>query len=624
VGCCGVPVELRVRRIVRKPCCEMGKPGQAMNPCVAPMTRVGGALSRDAGDPLAMLFGPGASDNFVGADYQERTLEQALWQALHDAGFQRVVFSSATSPWYCLDDESRNFFLGKLGNSGHHPPEALRERPVMRKNVQSRASDVAPAGAEDGRAGLNQTAHTAVPAAPGAAGSARHEQTLDNRVLALLNACLRVRDIPTALVIVRAGDYLRFNAADRDLADWFAQWQQVPAAVDNLCVLVFTERSLAGTIETITSLGYANALVPCLERQRSLPVGSGSGEITEPDAAEIKRVIHRSRLIDGLRVADWNEFDRIVAAFAAQPDVPVRNWIRRLRRLASEDVTLSLDEIRRQGWVESLPSGQSAWERLTELTGLAEVKEHVDRIRWRAEAEAKRRRDGRLREPGSLHMVFTGGPGTGKTTVARLIGELYREMGLLRRGHLHAPEASDLIGMYVGHTAVQTSAAVDAALDGVLFIDEAYRLSEAPGGYGQEAIDTLITRMDNERDRLVVVVAGYPDKMKAFLRSNPGLPRRFPRGNIIHFPDYEPDALLTILLGMLRDRALTWVPELEPVLRRVVAGMYRERDLETFGNAGEMRNLAQELETNWARRVQADVDEPVTAEDLPASYREFG
>jgi SpoVK/Ycf46/Vps4 family AAA+-type ATPase len=428
--------------------------------------------------------------------------------------------------------------------------------------------------------------------------------------------------VPVAVVIVGAGDYLRFSAADRELAGWFAQWQQTPTAVDNVCVFAFGERSLDGTSKFVGNLGYAAALIPALERQRSRPVGGGSGEITEPDAAEIERVIHRARLLHGLRIADWNEFDKVVGALAAQPNVPARNWGRRLHKLAGDGLPLSLSEIRRQGWVESLPSGQPAWERLTQLTGLAEVKEHIDRIRWRAQAEAKRRQSGRLRQPDSLHLVFTGGPGTGKTTVARLVGELYREMGVLRRGHLHAPEASELIGMYVGHTAVQTSEAIDAALDGVLFIDEAYRLSEAPGGFGQEAIDTLLTRMDNERDRLVVIVAGYPDKMSAFLRSNPGLPRRFPRGNIIPFFDYPPDALYTILLGMLRERDLTWVPELEPVLLSVVSRLYDLRD-ETFGNAGEMRNLAQELETNWARRVRADVTEPVTPRDLPDSYREY-
>ena len=383
-------------------------------------------------------------------------------------------------------------------------------------------------------------------------------------------------------------------------------------------MLVFTERSVSRTAEFIKSLGYVNVLAECLDRQRARP----AGEIAKPDAAEIERIVHLVRLREGLHVADWRELDRIVAALTAQPDVPAYLWSRRLRRLARSGVPLSEQEVRAQNWVDSLPSGQSAWDRLTQLTGLDQVKDHIDRLRWRAEAEARRRREGLMREPGSLHLVFTGGPGTGKTTVARLIGELYREIGILRRGHLQAPEASELIGMYVGHTAVQTNRAVDEALDGVLFIDEAYRLSEAPGGFGQEAIDTLITRMDNERDRLVVIVAGYPDKMTAFVRSNPGLPRRFPRGNVIAFPDYEPDALFTILLGMLRDRGLTWIPELEPLLQQVISGLYAARD-KTFGNAGEMRNLAQDLETNWARRVRADIAQPVTPDDLPDGYRRF-
>jgi len=582
--------------------------------------RVTDAFSLETGDPLVVLFGPGSSDKFVGTDYRERTLEESLWETLNAAGYQRIVFTSANAPAYFLDKESRDLIQRQLESTDQPGHDAAQVR-----------ADV---GVRGSRSPANGTGRTSPNGRPqhrealltGPADAVRYRQrpklTLETNALRLLNACLQIRDTPTAVVIVRAGDFLRFNGAERELAGWFARWPQAPAAVDNVCVLVFTEQSLSQTVDFVRSLGYVNVLVSCLERQSNRPGGPGAGEITKPDAAEIERIVHVARLRDGLRIADWTEFDRVVAALAAQPDTPAYIWGRRLRRLAGSGKALSVEETRRQGWVDSLPSGQPAWDRLTELTGLGTVKEHIDRIRWRAEAEARRRREGLLREPGSLHLVFTGGPGTGKTTVARLIGELYREMGVLRRGHLHAPEASDLIGMYVGHTAVQTNQAVDAALDGVLFIDEAYRLSEAPGGFGQEAIDTLITRMDNERDRLVVIVAGYPDKMDAFLRSNPGLPRRFPRGNIIAFPDYQPDELFAILTHMLRDRALSWVPELEPLLRRVIAGLYAKRD-ETFGNAGEMRNLAQELETNWAKRVRAEISELVRPDDLPASYREF-
>jgi len=591
--------------------------------------RVSDALSPAASDPLIVLFGLGSSDKFIGLDYRERTLEEALWQALREAGYQRIVFTSTGSPAYFLDPESRDFISHQLKRSTRRG--ARRGRPDTAGPISTGpflkpvpTGAFSQAGGEPAQAGrmVQNPQAQATGVNETIQDESQRKLTPDAEALRLLNVCQRIRDTPTAVVIVRAGEFLRFNSSERQLAEWFAQWPQARAAVDNVCVLVFTERSLSQTAEFVASLGYVNVLIQCLERQSARSGGRSAGEIGAPAADEIERLVHLARLRDRLRIADWREFDRIVAALAAQPNVPAYLWGRRFRHLARARLALSERELRRQGWVESMPSGQSARERLAELTGLAEVKDHVDRISWRALAEAKRRREGLLREPGSLHLVFTGRPGTGKTTVARLIGELYREMGLLRRGHLYAPEASELIGMYVGHTAVQTNQAVDRALDGVLFIDEAYRLSEAPGGYGQEAIDTLITLMDNERDRLVVIVAGYPDKMDAFMRSNPGLPRRFPRGNVIAFPDYEPDALFTILLGMLGDRRLRWIPELEPLLRRVVTGVYKARD-ETFGNAGEMRNLAQELETNWARRTRAEITEPATPDDLPDAYRRF-
>jgi hypothetical protein len=588
----------------------------------AAVPRLRDALSLGGGEPFVVLYGPGASDTFVDTRYQERELEDALAQTLRDAGYQHVVFSSAKQPWYCLDEESTEYFTRLVRNSDRRGARAAsRSRTDISGQIQRPQGGVAP------ETGANPVPAEGMPQSPSYAMSIateqRREHSFDKEALRLLNACLRIKDTRTAIVIPRAGDYLRFSSAERDLADWFAKWQQAPTVVDNICVLVFTDKSLTGTAEFLKSLGYANVLVSCVERQRGRPSGQGSGEVTGPDPAEIERIVQLARIRDRRLLPtwrDWLDYDKILAAMSSRPEVPANIWGRRLHQLASAGLVLSQQELRRQRWVDSLPSDQSAWDRLTELTGLAEVKEHVNRLRWRAEAEAKRRRQGLLRESGSLHLVFTGGPGTGKTTVARLIGELYREMGLLRRGHLHAPEASDLIGMYVGHTAVQTNREIDKALDGVLFIDEAYRLSEAPGGFGQEAIDSLITRMDNDRDRLVVVVAGYPDKMTAFLRSNPGLPRRFPRGNIIEFPDYSPADLYSIALGMLRDRQLSWVPELEAELRAVVEGLHRDRD-GSFGNAGEMRNLVQELEDNWALRVRADIAEPVTQDDLPASYR---
>jgi len=241
---------------------------------------------------------------------------------------------------------------------------------------------------------------------------------------------------------------------------------------------------------------------------------------------------------------------------------------------------------------------------LDALVGLESVKEQVRTITALLEVRQRRKQVGLTDVPTSQHLVFTGNPGTGKTTVARLVAEMYGSLGLLARGQLVEVDRSGLVGRYVGHTAVRTNQVVRRALDGVLFIDEAYALSPArladSNDFGHEAIETLLKRMEDDRDRLVVIVAGYPALMTAFLESNPGLRSRFARE--IHFPDYSPAELLAITEKLATDRDYRVEPEARAALEQIygaLAGTTR------FGNARYSRNLLEQAMSRQAVRLAA-------------------
>ncbi|MFD7825999.1 AAA family ATPase, partial [Kitasatospora sp. NPDC059803] len=293
----------------------------------------------------------------------------------------------------------------------------------------------------------------------------------------------------------------------------------------------------------------------------------------------------------------------------------VRGWI-------AAGTALDRRAVLDRGLVTSVtPHDDTPWARLEAMPGLEPIKRHLRALRDQTESTRELIARGVTpRDPAAHHLMFTGNPGTGKTSVARLVGEIYRDLGLLRRGHLIEAKGSELVAGFVGQTAERTNALIDRALDGVLFIDEAYALSDQRDGFGGEAITALVQRMENDRERLAVVVAGYPAKMAEFLEADPGLADRIAAR--IHFPDYAPETLYAILLGLLADRGLHPDEAAHQQLRDVLAGMYRVRT-ENFGNARAVRKLANALFAGWAGRVRERVELPVRCEDLPAEYAAY-
>ena len=310
----------------------------------------------------------------------------------------------------------------------------------------------------------------------------------------------------------------------------------------------------------------------------------------------------------------------------------ISEWLRRGYISPGEALNLAMDLRRRQGSARPEPAAalpqaapppgreervQAVLAELDALVGLTSVKQHVREIHAFASIQLRRKSLGLAHDAMGLHMVFTGNPGTGKTTVARLLGRLFKEMGILPGGHMVEAERADLVGEYIGHTAQKTREVVKRAMGGVLFIDEAYSL--ARGGekdFGKESIDCLVRAMEDHRGELLLILAGYPLEMEWFLSQNPGLRSRFPI--LIAFPDYSPDELLAIAEGMWRSRQYELAPDARPFVRQLMnhAGWLAGGD---EGNARAMRNLVERSLRCQALRL---IDRPgLTREDLMTIHR---
>lgn len=260
-------------------------------------------------------------------------------------------------------------------------------------------------------------------------------------------------------------------------------------------------------------------------------------------------------------------------------------------------------------------------DKLHTLIGLAGVKNEIQTLTNLIKIEKIREKRGLKTARVSKHLVFLGHPGTGKTTVARLLSKIYKQLGALENGQLVEVDRSGLVAGYVGQTALKTKEKIDEAMGGILFIDEAYTLAKDRADFGQEAIDTILKAMEDNRENLVVIVAGYPEPMEKFLHSNPGLKSRF--NKTIIFEDYSETELLSILQGFCKPYDMKLSDEAEEIVKNYLHWLVQHKS-DNFANGREMRNLFEAALSNQANRLAA-MSEPtddelneISAEDLPS------
>lgn len=265
----------------------------------------------------------------------------------------------------------------------------------------------------------------------------------------------------------------------------------------------------------------------------------------------------------------------------------------KLLDIKQEEKPLAVDKVKEEVVqdeieVESAESLEDLQKQLDSMIGLDGVKQQVHSIINELKIDALRKSKGLKVSNTSKHLVFKGNPGTGKTTIARLLSKIYTELGILEKGQLVEVDRSEIVAGYVGQTALKTKEKIDEAMGGILFIDEAYTLAKGENDFGQEAIDTLLKAMEDHRDEFIVIVAGYDEPMESFLQSNPGLKSRF--NEYIHFDDYSEEELFMIFGLLCEQNDFRMDLEAQDTLKSYLNELCNHKP-DNFANGREMRNL---------------------------------
>lgn len=565
--------------------------------------RITSRLNLQSGDRFIIFSGANTSDTFCTNDLVICDIEQVVHRYLQEMGYQRILFYSGVKKLYFLDSESR---------------DRTRLKPNSKPQSQQKKCSlgVSPGPLGSRRLLGNRQPKTTPNPNPPEQNPSQRPRLQDVQILPIFEKVMQDTSQKSAIVFSYAEDIGEFENR-RELLGRIVDWSRLLPNNLNLCILIFHQETQEELIDFCNRIGFT-FLANLAENRHNL--GSSAVNfvyLPGPDRQEISNLTEYFRL-HCRHSLDWKNRERLMAWFSAE-NRSLNYWYANFQTVSQ----ISLNSARQHHWLSGTVSTQPALERLEQMIGLEEVKKTIRQRIQVLEVHKARQANGQVTESPRLHLVFKGNPGTGKTTVARLIGEIYRDLGLLEKGHVVEVGGRDLVAGYVGQTAIRTNQVIDSAIDGVLFIDEAYSLLQGgQNDFGVEAVDTLLKRMEDERQRLAVIVAGYPANMDEFIQANPGLQRRF--NTEIIFEDYKPQELMAIFQQRASGIKCNLSPELKDSLPFLWKALYEGRD-RNFGNAGMVENLFQAMDERRASRVLENnldlLSEPFQLNDLPQKYQ---
>lgn len=557
------------------------------------MQRIKAALQNLEGYRQYICYGIGMSDSHFSTHTGELDFPSALERGLLNLGFQ-AIFTSPIQPYYSHLAENKQFFEPYLTSQG--PKQIL--------DAQLRNLQPGPLGERFLLGSQEQLASSS-------------ENMGDNHVLRMFDAILSEKHSrPICLVVMNAESTLRHLEDQRTLSGVLAKWNRLPSTNPNKILFCFdanNETALREAIQDLQINAISNLLPP-----EGLPIGDFSQlrHIGSPKDEEVAELI-QVRFQRKLRSSSPATIRRISKLIAGE-GLPLSTWIPRIVSLPE----LTKDSLRDYNWlVSSKRDSRPALDQLNNFIGMSNIKTVInDLVQWASRIDIDRSGQ----KTPLLHMVFTGPPGVGKTTVARFLGEILHDCGLLEKGQLIVHSPTSLVADHIGGTARLVHQAVDSAIGGVLFIDEAYGLADRDrGGFVQEAIETLMHRMEVDHGKFIVILAGYQKQMVRLFRQNPGLERRFPSEFRLRFAPYSAEELALIFNNIALQEGFQVSEELWERLNHLFSRFTMAND-ETGGNAGESKNLFEAACRKWRLRNPLNGRESpkvLDISDLPEEYQ---